>query len=166
MLRSSVVIFLLTFTSIANSNAQIVALGASSTAGYGVGKQAAYPAQLEEILRAKGRAMTVINAGISGDTTGGMLARLSSAVPPGTKIVILQIAGNDERKGMNLDVARANRAEIRRQLRARGIRIIEADQIVQAAKRNYPGVRSGSGSLHPTAEGQHRIAEQIAALIH
>jgi type 1 fimbria pilin len=81
MFRSSVIIFLLTFTSIANSNAQIVALGASSTAGYGVGMQAAYPAQLEEILRAKGRPMTVINAGISGDATGGMLARLSAAVP-------------------------------------------------------------------------------------
>jgi acyl-CoA thioesterase-1 len=51
MFRSSVIIFLLTFTSIANSNAQIVALGASSTAGYGVGMQAAYPAQLKEILR-------------------------------------------------------------------------------------------------------------------
>jgi acyl-CoA thioesterase I len=148
-----------------NSNAQIVALGASSTAGYGVGMQAAYPAQLEEILRAKGRPMTVINAGISGDTTGGVLARLSAAVPQGTKIVILQIAGNDERKGINLDVARANRAEIRRQLRARGIRIIEADQIVEAAKRSYP-LTGGGGSLHPTAEGQRRIAEQIAALIH
>jgi acyl-CoA thioesterase-1 len=164
MFRSSVVIFLLTITSIANANAQIVALGASSTAGYGVGKQAAYPAQLEEILRAKGRPMTVINAGISGDTTGGMLARLSAAVPPGTKIVILQIAGNDATKGLNLEVARANRDEIRRQLHARGIRIIEADQIVEAAKRSYP-LRGGGSVVHPTAEGQRRIAEQIAALI-
>jgi acyl-CoA thioesterase I len=165
MFRRSVIIFLLTFTSIVNSNAQIVALGASSTAGYGIGRQAAYPAQLEEILRAKGRPMTVINAGISGDTTGGMLARLSAAVPPGTKIAILQIGGNDERKGMNPEVARANRAEIRRQLRARGIRIIEADQIVEAAKRSYP-LGGGGGAIHPTAEGQRRIAEQIAALIH
>jgi acyl-CoA thioesterase-1 len=158
----SVIIFLLTFTSVANSNAQIAALGASSTAGHSVGRQAAYPAQLEEILRAKGRPMTVINAGISGDTAGGMLARLSGAVPPGTKIVILQIAGNDMKKGLNLDVARANRAEIRRQLRARGVRIIEADQIVQAAKRSS----MGPDGIHLTAEGQRRIAEQIAPLIH
>jgi acyl-CoA thioesterase-1 len=101
MLRSSIIAFLLSFAAIANSNAQIVALGASSTAGYGVGASSAYPAQLEAILRARGRAMSVSNAGISGDTTGGMLARLSSAVPDGTKIVILQIAGNDAMKGMS-----------------------------------------------------------------
>ena len=51
MLRSLMIISLLTFTAITNSNAQIVALGASSTAGYGVGASSAYPAQLEEILR-------------------------------------------------------------------------------------------------------------------
>jgi acyl-CoA thioesterase-1 len=55
--------------------------------------------------------MSVINAGISGDTTGGMLSRLSSAVPPGTKIVVLQIAGNDAMKGMSPAVAEANRAK-------------------------------------------------------
>jgi acyl-CoA thioesterase-1 len=87
MLRSLIIAFLLGFAVIANSNAQIVAPGASSTAGYGVGASSAYPAQLEAILRARGRAMSVSNAGISGDTTGGMLARLSSAVPEGTKIV-------------------------------------------------------------------------------
>ena len=95
MFRCLIIIFLLTFTGISTGNAQIVALGASNTAGYGVGASSAYPAQLEQILSAKGRPMSVTNAGISGDTTGGMLARLSSAVPAGTKIVILQIGGND-----------------------------------------------------------------------
>src|SRR6185295_20195394 len=84
-----------------SADAQIVVLGASSTAGYGVGAAAAYPAQLQEILRTKGRPMSVTAAGVSGDTTAGMLARLSSAVPPGTRIVILQIAGNDAMKGMS-----------------------------------------------------------------
>jgi acyl-CoA thioesterase-1 len=125
--------------------------------------QAAYPAQLEEILRVGGHPMWVRNEGRSGDTTGGMLARLPGAVPQGTKIVILQIGGNDEVKGMDLDVARANRAEIRRQLHARGIRTIEAGQIVRAAKRSN-GQNSRYG-IHPTAEGQRRIAQQIAALI-
>ena len=103
MSRCLIIIFLLGFGIITSANAQIVALGASSTAGYGVGASAAYPAQLEAILRARGRPMSVSNAGVSGDTTGGMLARLSGAVPPGTKIVILQIAGNDAMKGMNPD---------------------------------------------------------------
>jgi acyl-CoA thioesterase-1 len=103
---------LLTLAAIASANAQIVALGASSTAGYGVGAAAAFPAQLEAILRAKGRPMSVSAAGVSGDTTGGMLARLSGAVPAGTKIVILQIAGNDAMKGMSPVAAAANRAEM------------------------------------------------------
>jgi acyl-CoA thioesterase-1 len=153
---------LLSFAAIASANAQIVALGASSTAGYGVGASAAYPAQLEAMLRAKGRPMSVSNAGISGDTTGGMLARLSSAVPPGTRIVILQIAGNDAMKGMSATAAAANRAEIRRQLHARGIRTVEADGYVQSAVRS--GLRQPDG-IHMTAQGHRRVAEQLAASI-
>src|SRR5205814_7653461 len=143
MVKRLIIVFLFSFMAPSSSHAQIVALGASSTAGYGVGASAAYPAQLQEILRATGRPMSVGNAGVSGDTTGGMLARLSSAVPPGTKIVILQIAGNDAMKGMNPAAAAANRAEIRRQLHARGIRTIEADGLVQSTLRS--GLRQADG---------------------
>ena len=59
----------------------------------------AYPAQLEAILRARGVVIHVVNAGINGDTTEGMLRRLDSAVPNGTRAVILQPGGNDLRKG-------------------------------------------------------------------
>jgi acyl-CoA thioesterase-1 len=162
LFRSSIIILLLTLAAIASANAQIVALGASSTAGYGVGAAAAFPAQLQAILRARGRPMSVSAAGVSGDTTAGMLARLASAVPPGTRIVILQIAGNDAMKGMNPVAAAANRAEIRRQLHARGIRTIEADGYVMSALRS--GLRQPDG-IHMTAEGHRRVAEQLAASI-
>jgi acyl-CoA thioesterase-1 len=142
--------------------AQIVALGASSTAGYGVGAASSFPAQLERILRARGRPMSVSNAGVSGDTTGGMLSRLPSAIPQGTRIVILQIAGNDAMKRMSLVDAQANRAQIRSQLHARGIRTIEADGYVASALR--AGLRQPDG-IHMTLEGHRRVAEQIAALI-
>jgi acyl-CoA thioesterase I len=162
MFRSSIIVLLLSFAAIASANAQIAALGASNTAGYGVGAAAAYPAQLQEILRTRGRPMSVSAAGVSGDTTGGMLARLSSAVPPGTRIVILQIAGNDAMKGMSPVTAAANRAEIRRQLRARGIRTIEADGYVMSALRS--GLRQADG-IHMTAAGHRRVAQQLAASI-
>jgi acyl-CoA thioesterase-1 len=162
LFKSSIIVLLLTLAAIASANAQIVALGASSTAGYGVGAAAAYPAQLQEILRAKGRPMSVRAAGVSGDTTGGMLARLSGAVPAGTRIVILQIAGNDAMKGMSRVAAAANRAEIRRQLHARGIRTIEADGYVMSALRS--GLRQADG-IHMTAAGHRRVAEQLAASI-
>jgi len=83
-------------------------------------------------------------------------------VPDGTKIVILQIAGNDAMKGMSLADAAANRAEIRRRLHARGIRTIEADGYVQSAVRS--GHRQPDG-IHMTADGHRRVAQQLAASI-
>src|SRR5260370_7767774 len=80
--------------------ATIVAHGASNTYGKGVARNQAYPAQLEAILRAKGSNVRVVNAGINGDTTEGMLGRLDQAVPNGTSAVILQPGGNDRRKAL------------------------------------------------------------------
>ena len=65
------------------AQAQIVAIGASNVAGRGVSSSDAWPAQLQGMLAAKGRNVQVTNAGISGDTNAGMLARLDSAVPRG-----------------------------------------------------------------------------------
>src|SRR5690349_5237461 len=64
----------------------IVAVGASNTSGFNVGEQNAYPARLEALLRAKGIDAVVINAGVGFDTTAGMLRRLDSSVPDGTKL--------------------------------------------------------------------------------
>jgi acyl-CoA thioesterase I len=138
------------------ARAQIVALGASNTAGRGVGASEAFPAQLEAMLREKGRNMRVANAGISGDTTAGMLARLSGAIPAGTKIVILQFGGNDARKGRT-DRA-ANVAQIEGQLKARGIRFIEADGFVRAALQ--AGLRQPDGQ-HLTVEGHRQVAATL-----
>src|SRR5258708_23026270 len=79
--------------------APVVALGASNTYGKGVARNQAYPAQLEAILRTRGLNVRVINAGINGDTTEGMLQRLDRAVPNGTSSVILQPCGNATRNG-------------------------------------------------------------------
>jgi len=84
----------------------IFALGASNTEGCGVSAAEAYPAKLQALLSTRGIDAAVINAGIAGDTTGGMLARLERAVPAGTHLVILQPGTNDERMGLG-----AQRAE-------------------------------------------------------
>src|SRR3979490_3302779 len=99
--------------------ATIVALGASNTYGKGVARNQAYPAQLEAILRAKGSSVRVVNAGINGDTTEGMLGRLDRAVPNGTSAVILQPGGNDPRTG-----SPDRTSEIESRLRGRGIPVI------------------------------------------
>src|SRR5271170_3274187 len=96
------VLVLVVFGVIVSANsaaAQIVALGASNTQGKGVSPSEAWPAVLESMLRTKGSNVHVTNAGISGDTTGGMLVRLDSSVPEGTRLVILNFGGNDFKRG-------------------------------------------------------------------
>lgn len=144
------------------ARAQIVAIGASNTAGYGVGASQAFPAQLEAMLRAKGSNMHVANAGISGDTTAGMLLRLGTDVPAGTKIVILQFAGNDFRKGRTGADRAANIAQIESQLRARGIKWVLADDLVVAALR--AGLRLPDGE-HLTVEGHRQVAAALVRSI-
>ncbi|HKU05289.1 MAG TPA: GDSL-type esterase/lipase family protein [Bradyrhizobium sp.] len=132
--------------------ATLVALGASNTYGKGVARNQAYPAQLEAILRAKGLNVRVVNAGINGDTTEGMLERLDRAVPNGTSAVILQPGGNDRRKG------RPDRtADIQSRLSARGIRVI---MLGNGMLRGLPHQPDG---VHLTPEGYHMLAKSLAS---
>jgi len=134
--------------------ATIVALGASNTFGKGVARNQAYPAQLEAILRAKGANIRVVNAGINGDTTEGMLQRLGRAVPNGTSAVILQPGGNDRRKG-----SQDRTSEIQSRLSARGILVI---MIPNSMFRGLPHQPDGQ---HLTPEGYHMLAEQMASQV-
>src|SRR4051812_2423751 len=101
---------------------QIVALGASNTAGKGVGEASAWPAQLEAMLRAKGYEVQIRNAGISGDDTSRMLARLDNAVPDGTRLVIMEKAANNDRR-RGIDTA-ANVSAISTRLQSRHVKVI------------------------------------------
>jgi acyl-CoA thioesterase-1 len=132
----------------------IVALGASNTYGKGVARNESYPAQLEAMLRAKGLNVRVINAGVNGDTTGGMLSRLSSAVPPGTRVVIIQPGSNDMRKGVG-DQVGANLAAIQNRLAARGITVIMA---ANSMNRGLPHQPDGQ---HLTPEGYRMLATTL-----
>jgi acyl-CoA thioesterase-1 len=146
------------------SSAQIVALGASNTQGYGVNPTEAWPAQLESMLRAEGSNAHIANAGVSGETTGQQLARLSTAVPDGTKVVILGTSTfNDRRTGINIDVARANIEMIKKQLRNRGIRIVDALGIIVSVARQ-PGMLQAD-NVHLTAEGHRRVAVQLVGAV-
>jgi acyl-CoA thioesterase-1 len=148
----------------AAEDVRIVALGASNTSGSGRGRtnggvpsSQAYPAQLEALLKAKGINAHVTNAGIPGDTTGGMLARLDSAVPSGTSIVILQPGGNDARRGQG-EARQGNISEIRRRLAARHIKVIILGHLGQIAPK---GARDPDGQ-HFNAQGHAAFASWLA----
>src|SRR5579862_899283 len=77
----------------------IVAFGDSLTAGFGLPAEAAFPSRLEARLRAEGITVHVVNAGVSGDTTAGGLARLDWVLAAKPNIVILELGANDALRG-------------------------------------------------------------------
>jgi acyl-CoA thioesterase-1 len=78
---------------------RLVALGDSLTAGYNLPGSAAFPVVLERALKARGHAVEVANAGVSGDTASGGLDRLDWSVPDGTDGVIVELGANDMLRG-------------------------------------------------------------------
>jgi acyl-CoA thioesterase I len=105
---------------------RIVALGDSLTAGLGLTADAAFPTRLEKALRAEGLAVEISNAGVSGDTASGALARLDWSVPEGTDAVILELGANDMLRGIDPKVTRAALTEIVRRLTERHITVLLA----------------------------------------
>jgi acyl-CoA thioesterase I len=105
---------------------RIVALGDSLTAGLGLPVNASFPARLEATLKAKGVAVEIVNAGVSGDTASAGLARLDWSVPEGADAVIVELGANDMLLGIDPKITRSALAEIVRRLTARGIVVLLA----------------------------------------
>jgi acyl-CoA thioesterase-1 len=136
----------------------IVAFGDSNTAGYLVPREQAYPAQLQEKLRAKGYDITVSNAGISGDTTAGALARFDNAIAPGTGIVIVEFGINDLRQHVPATTMRARLTQIIRKLQARKIQVL----LISSGPLKVADVAHATGVLHAqwrVPNGQHRARD-------
>lgn len=161
----------------------IVALGDSNTAGFGVGQQEAFPARLQGTLRRRGEAAVVINAGVPGDTLGGMLARLDFSVPQGTKQVIVQGGYNDVASGIPLSTSLADLDAILGRLQARGVKTVVCgffnrryDTIGRrvAARHHAKFVSGGTcydpryvgpDGLHMSAEGHAIVAQRLAGVL-
>lgn len=113
-------------TAAADRPVRIVALGDSLTAGRGLPADATFAAKLEQALRAKGIAAEVSNAGVSGDTAAGGLARLDWSVPEGTDAVIVELGANDMLRGIDPTVTRRALEQIVRRLNERHIAVLLA----------------------------------------
>jgi acyl-CoA thioesterase-1 len=105
---------------------RIVALGDSLTAGLGVPADQAFPAKLEQALRAKGLAVEVTNAGVSGDTASSGLARLDWSIPEGTDAVIVELGANDMLRGIDPKITRHALEGIVRRLADRRVAVLLA----------------------------------------
>jgi acyl-CoA thioesterase-1 len=134
----------------------IVALGASNTYGKGVARGQDYPAQLQTMLKAGGYDARVINAGINGETTGGMAGRLDRVVSAATRVVILQPGGNDRRKGV-VAGREDNIAAIVARLNARGVKVIMLERVLAG----MPAQLIQSDGQHLTPEGYRTLAARL-----
>jgi acyl-CoA thioesterase-1 len=170
---------------------RIVALGDSLMAGYGLAEKDGFPAKLQAALRAKGHDVEVINAGVSGDTASGGLARLDWSVPKDAAAVILELGANDALRAVNPAETRKALDEALRRLGERKLEVLLAGMLAPpnmgaeystAFDRIYPELAQKHGVLlypffldgvaaveklnqrdgiHPTAAGIDVIVERM-----
>ena len=175
----------------ASAGSTIVALGDSLTAGYGLPPGQGFAEQLQDALRARGHDVSVIDAGASGDTSTGGLARLDWSVPEDADAVIVELGANDALRGLDPSITRKALSDIVKRLKARGQKVLlagmrappnlgdvyaaEFDAIYPdlAAAEDVPlypffldGVAADASlnladGIHPTSEGVARIVEKI-----
>src|SRR5438093_3890115 len=82
---------------------RIVILGDSLTAGLGLPPEQAYPTLLQRRLNAEGLKYEIVNAGVSGDTSAGGLARLDWALDGDVRVLTVALGGNDALRGLPVD---------------------------------------------------------------
>ena len=126
LLLSCLFIFLFIPAHAANSadRKTIVVLGDSLAAGYGLDPDEAFPALLQKKIDAEGWNYTVINAGLSGDTTAGGLRRIDWLLKRRIDVLVLELGGNDGLRGIPVSATKTN-----------------LQAIIDQTKQKYPAVQ-------------------------
>jgi acyl-CoA thioesterase-1 len=170
---------------------QVVFLGDSLTAGLGLGEEAAYPAIVGELLAERGVAVRIVNAGVSGDTSAGGLARVDWLLSLHPDVLVVALGGNDGLRGQPVATIESNLREIVRRARGAGARVViagmkmppnygpeytrEFEALYARLARELelpfiPFLLEGVAAdprlnqpdgIHPTAEGQRKVAALV-----
>ena len=110
------------FKSAQADSPQLMVFGDSLVAGYGLPAEEGFTRQLQDRLTAQGMEIKILNAGVSGDTTAGGLARLEWALAEQPDYVMIVLGGNDLLRGLDPSATRRNLDQILSELAARGIK--------------------------------------------
>jgi acyl-CoA thioesterase-1 len=126
---------------------KIVGFGDSLMAGFQLGPGERFTDRLQVALRAQGYDVVVENAGVSGDTTSGGLARLDWSVPDGTDLVILELGANDMLRGIDPELVEQNLDKMLARLKERKIPVLLAGMI--AAPNLGHAYGEAFGTIYP-----------------
>ncbi|HWX13438.1 MAG TPA: arylesterase [Methylocella sp.] len=126
---------------------KIIAFGDSLTAGLGLPSDVAFPAVLEKALRTEGYNVTIVNAGVSGETASGGLARLDWTIGDGADGVILELGANDMLRGINPEVTEAALDAVLAKLKVRKIKVMIAG--MKATPSLGPEYKSRFDAIYP-----------------
>jgi acyl-CoA thioesterase-1 len=169
---------------------RIVVLGDSLAAGMGLPESEAFPAVVETLLREAGHMVEVSNAGVSGDTSAGGLSRVDWVLGARPEVLVIELGGNDALRGQPLENTEKNLRRIIARGRESGARVVMLGMDVPTNYgQNYAGAFAEmyetiardegvalvpgfvqelsdpdlmqADGLHPTAEGQRRLAEKL-----
>jgi len=104
-----------------NPSKTVVAFGDSLTQGYGLPAESGFVPQLDAWLAGQGSQVRMINAGVSGDTTAGGLARLDWTLVEPVDLVIVNLGSNDMLRGLDPGLVNENLNQILEKLEAQSI---------------------------------------------
>ncbi|MCB9639897.1 MAG: arylesterase [Myxococcales bacterium] len=133
----------------------VLFLGDSLTAGYQLAKTEAFPALIQESWQKAGKPWKTRNSGISGDTTAGVLSRLSWVLKPDVHTVFLAIGGNDGLRGTNLDSSRANLEKIITRCQKAGKTVVMAG--IQLPTNYGPDYRKRFAEMYEQVAKAHKV---------
>jgi acyl-CoA thioesterase-1 len=139
------------------SQGVIVCMGDSLTAGYGVDEAEAFPALLAERLRQDGYHYEVINAGVSGETSTGALARLDWMLTLAPDIVILETGANDGLRAIDPQLTKRNIETIVTRLKAEGIVVVLVG--MQMVRNLGPAFTQAFGAIYPDLAAAHDLIQ-------
>jgi acyl-CoA thioesterase-1 len=170
---------------------RVVFFGDSLSAGLGLAENEAFPAVTGELLRAAGVEIEVVNAGVSGDTSAGGLARLDWVLGQGADVLVVELGGNDGLRGWSLENTESNLRRIVQRGRDIGASVLllgmdiptnYGPDYTTAFAEMYRKIADDEGAtlvpgfirevgmdpslmqpdgIHPTAEGHRRLAETL-----
>lgn len=131
----------------------IAALGDSLTQGYGLVQEEGFVPQLQGWLAARGHGVAMINAGVSGDTTAGGLARIGWTLSPDVDALIVALGGNDLLRGLPPEASRANLEGILQAAKAAGVPVL---LVGMEAPGNYgPEFKADFDAIYPELAAQY-----------